>query len=105
MNRWTVAWFLPLYDKRPFVGSLVGLAVLIVTLLFIGLGFAVVQTYTGLTTLLLIFMASPLFLILLKPCAMIVLLASEFIWRSLGLYRILGIQGAPIRKFFCWAKK
>ncbi|PCJ75685.1 MAG: hypothetical protein COA53_04270 [Rhodobacteraceae bacterium] len=97
MGRSVESWFLALYDKRPFMGSLVGLTLLFVAFSFIGVATAAINELAGLSTIAIVFLLSPVFIYLLKPVVMVVLLANEFIWSSIGIYYFLGIKGRPVR--------
>ncbi len=48
MGRSVESWFLALYDKRPFMGSLVGLTLLFVAFSFIGVATAAINELAGL---------------------------------------------------------
>lgn len=97
MNIWTKKWFLPFYDRNPVFGSILGLACVVFAFVVIGSFTAAMKELAGFPTLVVIFALTPLFVMLLKPLTMVVFLANESLWKSLGIYNLLGIEGRPIR--------
>ncbi len=97
VNDWTKNWFLPLYDRSPFFGSMLGLACIIFAFAVIGSFTAAMKELAGFPTLVVIFALTPFFVMLLKPLTMVIFLANESLWKSLGIYNLLGIEGRPIR--------
>lgn len=98
MSRSVESRFLNFYDKKPLMASLFGLTSLFIAFAFIGVSTAAINKLAGLPTLILVFLLSPVFIYLVKPIIMIVFLANEFVWKSLGIYYSLGIKGLPIRE-------
>lgn len=98
MGRLVETWFLAFYDKRPFLGSVAGLALLFFAFSTVGVAAAAINELVGLSTLITVFLLAPVFIYLIKPVTMIVFLANECVWSSIGIYHLLGIKGFPVRE-------
>ena len=75
-----------------------GLALLFFAFFTIGVAAAAINELVGLSTLITVFLLVPVFIYLIRPVTMIVFLANECVWSSIGIYHLLGIKGFPVRE-------
>ncbi len=97
INDWTIKRFLPLYDRNPLLGSMLGIACICFALIAASVFMLAVEEITGTPMLITALVMAPIFLILLKLMFMVLCLACELLWRNFGVYTFLKVQGCPMR--------
>ncbi len=88
--------FLNHYDRSRLLGIVFGLAILIpITLMFT---WALASlAHFGLPEVVILFVAAGISIPLFRPFYWVLVLMSEAIWWTFGIYRLFGISGQPLR--------
>ncbi|WP_306114199.1 MULTISPECIES: hypothetical protein [unclassified Roseovarius] len=96
----TLKSYLKFYGKRPLLTSLVGIFLLFLAMAVVGIIFELLKKMVPLNPDILIFVTLPLWLLLLLPMCLVVFLSAELMWRTFGVYKIIGVEGEPVREYF-----